>query len=226
MNAAARTFCYFKSTIGQKQLMALTGLAWCGFVLSHMLGNILLFVSAEAYNKYSHALVSNPLIYLAEAFLVLTLLAHIGRGVAVTIRNRQAKHIANLKGLSGEKNSSFAVKTMIFQGVLIFLFVVYHLVTFKFGTVYMANYGGVEMRDIHKLVVEVFQSPTYVLFYVVMMWILALHLSHGFHSSLQTLGLHHPKYNSKIKCLSHLYAGAVSIGFALQPLYVFFFHQV
>lgn len=215
--------CYFNSTIGQKQLMALSGLVWSGFVLTHMLGNLLIFVSPQKYNEYGHAIVSNPALYLAEAFLVLTLLAHIVKGMMVTVRNRRAKPVSTAVGLSGDKNSSFAVKTMIYQGVIIAVFVVLHLLTFKFGPHYTVDYGAGEIRDLHRLILEVFQQPVYVIGYFLCMIVLGLHLSHGFYSSIQTLGIHHPRYNPTIKVIGHIYAIAVSVGFAAQPIYVFLF---
>lgn len=214
---------YFNSTIGQKQLMALSGLVWSGFVFTHMLGNLLIFVSPQKYNEYGHAIVSNPALYLAEGFLILTLLAHIIKGIAVTIRNRRARPVTPAVGLSGEKNSSFAVKTMIYQGVIIAVFVVLHLLTFKFGPHYSVDYGKGEIRDLYRLILEVFQQPVYVAGYFLCMIVLGLHLSHGFYSSVQTLGIHHPKYNPAIKIVGHVYALAVSAGFAAQPIYVFLF---
>lgn len=221
--SAVRSISYFSTTIGQKQLMGLSGLVWSGFVLGHMLGNLLLFVSPEAYNKYGHAITSNPLIYFIEAFLVGTLLLHIVKGIAVTMKNKSAKPIVAATGLSGAKDSSFAVKTMIYQGVLIAVFVALHIMTFKFGTYYEVNYNGVVIRDLHKLVIEVFQSPVYVFGYVVCLIVLGFHLSHGFYSSLQTLGFNHPKYSPKLQLLGHVYAWVVAIGFISQPLYVYIF---
>ncbi len=222
---AARNTSYLFSTIGQKQLMGLTGLIWSGFVLSHMIGNMLILVSAESYNRYSHALISNPLLIIAEVALLLALIAHIVKGVMVTIRNKGAKPIPAAVGLSGEKNSSFAVKTMIYQGVLILVFVVLHLLTFKYGTHYTVNYGGVEMRDLHRLIIEVFQIPIYTFGYMACMIVLCLHLSHGFYSSVQTLGFNHPSYSPKIKILGYIFAVIVTLGFISQPFYVYFIHK-
>lgn len=216
---------YFRSTIGQKQLMGLTGLIWSGFILGHMLGNLLLFVSADAFNKYGHAIVSNKiLLYGTEAVLISTILIHIVKGIAVTIRNRSSRPVVPAVGLGPAKNSSFAVKTMIYQGVLILVFIVLHLITFKYGTVYETTVDGVVMRDLHRLVIETFQSPAYVFWYVVCLVLLGLHLSHGFYSSFQTLGIHHPKYNPLIQKAGFAYAALVTIGFISQPIYVLFFH--
>lgn len=216
---------YFKSTIGQKQLMGLTGLIWSGFVLGHMLGNTLVFLGADIFNKYGHAIVSNkPLLYGTEAILLSTILVHVIKGIMVTLRNKVSRPVTPAMGLGDAKNSSFAVKTMIYQGVLILVFIILHLITFKYGTYYETTVDGVVMRDLHRLMVETFQSPIYVFWYVVCLILLGLHLSHGFYSSFQSLGIHHPKYNPKIQKLGYLYAALVTVGFVSQPIYVFFFH--
>lgn len=216
---------YFKSTIGQKQLMGLTGLIWSGFVLGHMLGNMLLFAGPDLFNAYGHAIVSNkPLLYTTEFLLVGSILIHVIKGVLVTLRNRDSRPVKPLKGLGPNKNSSFAVKTMIYQGVLILVFVILHLITFKYGTYYETNVNGVVMRDLHRLVVETFQSPVYCFWYIVCLILLGMHLSHGFYSSIQTLGIHHPKYNPHLQKAGHAYAFLVAAGFISQPIYVFFFH--
>ncbi len=222
---AARSYSYLCSTIGQKQLMGISGLVWSGFVLTHMAGNMLILVSAEKYNRYGHAMISNPFLLAAEAVLVLALLLHVIKGVMLTYRNKSSRAQPPAVGLSGEKNSSFAVKTMIYQGVIILVFIVLHLLTFKFGTYYNVNYGDGEIRDLHRLIVEVFQSPIYAFGYMACMIVLALHLSHGFYSSFQTLGFHHPKYSPALKIMGNIYAIIVSLGFLSQPFYVYFIYK-
>jgi succinate dehydrogenase / fumarate reductase cytochrome b subunit len=128
------------------------------------------------------------------------------------------------KGLGPQKGNSFAVKTMIYQGVLILVFIILHIVTFKYGTYYETTVDGVVMRDLHRLIVETFKNPTYVAWYVLCLVLLGLHLSHGFYSSFQTLGLHHPKYNPHLQKFGHAYAWLVAVGFLSQPIYVYFFH--
>ncbi len=213
---------YLTSAIGRKQLMAVTGLLWSGFVLTHMAANMLILFSAEAYNKYSHALTSNPFIYLAEAALVFTLLVHIVKGVWVTIENKAARPKKYTMTPSGEKAPRFASKWMIYHGTLLAIFIVYHLITFKYGTHYSITYNGVEMRDLHRLVLEIFQSPIYVAFYVLCMIAVGLHLSHGFYSAFATLGLYHPRYSPMVSKFGYLYGLIIALGFISQPLYVFF----
>lgn len=213
---------YLMSSIGRKQLMALTGLAWSLFVLTHMAANLLILFDAEAYNKYSHALISNPFIYVAEAGLVLMLLIHVVNGVMVTIGNRSARPLKYAMTPSGDKAPRFQSKWMAYHGTLLLVFLVWHLVTFKFGTPYTVTYDGVEMRDLHRLVLEVFQSPFYVGLYLACMVAVGFHLSHGFYSSFATLGLYHPRYSPMIDKFGYLYAVIVAAGFMSQPIYVFF----
>ncbi len=213
---------YLMSGIGRKQLMAITGLLWSGFVFAHMLPNLLIIFSPEAYNKYSHALTSNPLIYIPEALLVFTILLHLVNGIWVTVENKRARPNKYEMAPSGEKAPRFQSKWMIYHGILLAVFIVYHLVTFKFGPYYSVTYNGVEMRDIHRLVIEVFQSPAYVGFYLACMVAVGFHLSHGFYSSFATLGFFHPRYSPAIEKFGYVYAAVVAGGFMSQPLYVFF----
>lgn len=221
MNKAA----YFCSSIGRKQIMAVAGLLLCGFVLTHAAGNMLILVGPEAYNKYSHAIISNPFLYVAEAGLVVFFLAHIFAGIAVTIKNFCARPKGYAVSASGEKKTSLTSKSMWIQGLIILGFLIYHLMTFKYGPHYETQVNGAAARDLFKLVNEVFQDPIHVAWYIVALLILCFHLSHGFYSSLQTLGMNHPKYTPKIKCISVLYGVVVSFAFISQPVYIYFFYQ-
>ncbi len=214
---------YLCSSIGRKQLMSITGLIWLGFVLTHMLGNLLIFAGADAYNSYSHALISNPFLILAEAALVITLLVHIFTGVKLTIENKAARSKKYAMPSNGEKAARFQSKFMIFHGSILLVFIILHLITFKYGAHYTTTVKGVEMRDLHKLVLEVFQNPIYVAWYCLALVSLGLHLSHGFFSSLASSGLYSPKYASAVSKFGYFYAVAVSIGFISQPVYVYLF---
>lgn len=211
------------ASIGKKYLMGITGLGLSLFVLTHMLGNVLLFVSAEAYNQYSHALISNKLIYVAELGLLALFIIHLGLGLRLTIENKLARGQRFNLTTNGAKSVSLASKTMIYHGVVLGVFTVHHLLTFKFGPHYDVNYGGVAMRDIHKLVLEVFQSPAYVAWYTFAMCALWIHLHHGFQSTFQSLGFNQPRYTPVIRKIGYAYAAIVALGFISQPLYVFLY---
>ena len=213
---------YFKSSVGRKHLMGLSGLGLSLFVLTHMLGNMLLFVGPQAYNSYSHALVSFELIYVIEAGLAALFLVHAVVGIGLARENRKARSQPYAMATNGDKAVSIASKSMIYHGLIILVFTIHHLITFKYGTVYTATYNSVEMRDLYRLVTEVFHNPAYVVWYVVALSFLALHLSHGFSSSFQSIGFNHPRYTPCIKRFGCVYAVIVAVGFLAPPLVIFF----
>lgn len=217
-----KTFLF--STVGSKQLVGLTGLGLSVFVFAHMAGNMLMFVSPKAYNLYGHALTSNPLIYLAEAGLVAFFGFHSLKGILLTFRNWGARKGAYSSRGSGEKKTSLVTRTLWLQGSLILAFLILHLITFKFGTYYEATYDGKTVRDLHRLIIEVFQQPGYVFWYFACLVLLGLHLSHGLASSFQTMGWSTPRYSPILKKISLVYGVVVAGGFISQPIYVYLFH--
>jgi len=212
---------FLRSTIGKKYLMGLAGLVWAGFVLAHMAGNLLMFISGDAYNLYSHALTSGYIIYAAETVLVLALVLHVYLAINLTLQNRSSKGSRYAVKATGEKKARFASTWMGVQGSLILAFVILHLATFKYGTYYETTVHGVVMRDIFRLMIEVFQSPAYVAWYLVALVLLGFHLSHGVGSVFQSFGWMDGNYQPILRKLSVVYAVVVIAGFMAQPLYVF-----
>lgn len=208
-----------RTSVGKKFLISITGLIFSGFVLSHMAGNLLLFVSAEAYNKYSHALVSNPAIYLAEAVLVIALLSHMALALSLAMENRAARGPKPYRPTSGQKATNLGSRWMVHTGLLIFVFLVLHLKTFKYGAYYEATYNGQTIRDIYRVVFEKFQDPLYVAWYEFSLLILFIHLRHGISSCLQSLGIASSR-NPKLQMAGWIFAALVAGGFAIQPLYL------
>lgn len=225
---------FLKSTTGRKYIMGASGLVWVGFVLSHMAGNMLILVSPELYNSYGHAIVSNKLIlYTAEIGLVLALIIHVFTAISLTRQNRSAKGLAATVQIgsryavapSGDKKPPSASQFMGVQGSAVLAFIILHLITFKYGNYYETTVNGVVMRDLHRLVVEVFHSVNYIAWYSVCLVLLMFHLSHGANSIFLSFGALERKMQSSIKRLSWLYAIVVTVGFLSQPLYVFIFHR-
>ena len=215
---------FLSSSIGKKYVMGLAGAGWTLFVLGHMAGNLLIFAGAEYFNKYGHAIVSNkPLLYGTEAFLIICLLVHVSFGINLTLKNKAAKPQKYAVGASTAKKSSWASSFMAIQGSLILAFIIYHIMTFKYGPVYWVEYDGVKMRDLFRLVSESFQDPMYVGVYLVCLSLLGLHLSHGVSSIFQSLGFNHPRYTPTLKKVGFLYAVIVVGGFIAQPIYLFLF---
>jgi succinate dehydrogenase / fumarate reductase cytochrome b subunit len=208
-----------------KYMMGVSGLIWTGFVLVHMVGNFLLFAGADAYNSYSHFLTSGKMVYLIEGLLIFSLLSHVLMGVRLTLKNKASRPQRYAVEAECQKGASWASKTMVIHGPILLLFIVSHLRTFKFGTNYTTNVGGVEMRDIYKLVIEVFNQPLYVAGYLFCLILLGVHLSHGVSSVFQSFGFNHRAYEEKIKTLGLTYAVVVLLGFVSQPVYVFLFQN-
>lgn len=209
-----------RSSIGKKFLMGITGLGISGFVLMHMAGNLLLLVSAEKYNLYSHALITNPLLPVAEIGLVAMFIAHVGLAIRLTRENRAAKAGRYAVSAQGAKNICPASKSMILSGLVLLAFLIIHLKSFKYGPHYDATYNGVVVRDLYKLVLEMFHKPVYSGFYIVSLVLLGLHLSHGFKASLQSLGVFSSK-NPLLARVGYAFAALVTIGFIAQPVVLF-----
>ena len=217
---------FLKSTVGRKYIMGLTGLVWMGFVFTHMAGNMLIFISPDAYNSYGHAIVSNKIIlYGAESVLILALIAHVFTAISLTLENRAARKTRYAVGPSGAKGASWASRTMAVQGSAVLAFIILHLITFKYGTHYDTTVNGVQMRDLSRLMFEVFQQPGYLAWYVVCLFLLMFHLSHGAASIFQSFGFLERKMQLGIKKFAWIYAIVVAGGFLSQPLYVYLFHN-
>ncbi len=213
-------FSFLTSTVGKKYLMGLSGLIWTGFVFAHMAGNMLMFVSPDAYNTYGHNLVSGNIIYFIEGLLILALLTHVGLAVNLTLENRRAR-TSRYAVLGGkEKGSRWASRTMALHGTIILIFLVSHLITFKFGAYYETTVDGVVMRDLFRLMIEIFTQPIYFAWYAISLVLLGFHLSHGVGSVFQSFGLLHPSYQPLIKTISWVYASVVVLGFLSQPIAV------
>ncbi len=220
---------FLKSTIGRKQIVALAGIGLALFVFVHMAGNMLILVSPKLYNLYGHALITNPLIYVAETGLVAIFLGHAVLALALTLRNWGSRKQRYARPPEIKSKPRLFSNTMWFQGLVILAFVVLHLLTFKFGTMYTIDYDGKTVRDLHRLVIEVFSQPIYVVGYIFTLILMFGHLAHGFSSVFQSLGLNGVRntsgYARAINIAGYIYSIVVVGGFISQPLYVFFIYN-
>jgi succinate dehydrogenase / fumarate reductase cytochrome b subunit len=213
---------FASSSVGTKILIALTGLGFAGFLVTHLAANLLVLVDPVGYNEYSHALISNPLIYVAEAGLVLLFVIHAFKAVTNYFANRAARPqgYAHTRRAGHTSRKSLASTTMIVSGLWLLLFIVVHLKTFKFGIWYETEPGG--MRDLARLVFEKFKQPLNVAFYVLSMVVVGLHLRHGLSSAVQSLGINHPRYTPLLMKAGMVVAVVMALGFALIPIVIFF----
>ena len=215
---------FFKSSIGSKYLIALSGLSLVGFLILHLAGNLLVFVSPEAFNRYADKLIHNPLLIPAELGLLALFLLHIFKAVTLWFGARDARPTgyAVKKRAGHTSRKSLASTTMIVSGTFLFVFVLLHLVTFKYGPHYTSAAHPGE-RDLYRLVVEIFSKPGYVVFYVISMVIIGFHLWHGTSSAFQSMGIDQGGMAPKIRAAGWGLAVLIATGFLIIPVWVFLF---
>jgi len=160
-------------------------------VLPHMLGNLQLYLGADALNAYSvwlREVLHGAGLWIARAVLLLSVILHIWSATSLTLTSRAARPVGYRERQWTE--STYASRTMRWSGVIIFFFVIYHLLHFTFGTVHPSFVEG----DVYHNFVTGFQSVPVSIAYIVAMIFLGLHLRHGVWSMFQTLGVSHPRY--------------------------------
>ena len=212
---------YFRSSIGRKHLVAITGLLLCGFLVGHLSGNLLLLVGPDAFNLYAHKLTSlGALLYVIEGGLAFIFLLHLYLAFRLNFENYQARGKYAVKKRTG-RGTTFMSATMPYTGLVLLIFLILHLLNLKFGSNYPVAVDGVPMRDIYRTTMEYFQSPVNVAWYVFAMVCAAIHTAHGVASAFQSLGLNHGKYYPKIKIASYLYAIVVGGGFAFLSIWAY-----
>ena len=228
MSAAATTIVdsriarLYRSTVGKKAIMAVTGLVLVGFVFGHMAGNLQFFLGPEVLNQYGRKLRElGPLLWVVRLALFGTVSLHITAAFQLWMLNRAARpeRYASLTATT----STYASRTMVYSGPILLAFVIYHLMHLTIGNAHPAFDHEL---NVYANVVRGFQQPLVAGFYLVAMALLCLHLYHGIWSMFQSLGLSHPKYTPKIKRLAAAVSLLLLAGFSSVPLAVLaWFHQ-
>jgi succinate dehydrogenase / fumarate reductase cytochrome b subunit len=220
---------YLSSSIGRKQLMGLTGMAWYGFLLAHLVGNLGMLGGAERFNQYGYLLLHTlaELIIPAEIALVLTLIAHIYLAITLSIENKKARPVAYEVKKGGKSKHTYM---MMMTGTAILLFIVIHIAHFRFAGAGMGNvmptvtYDGVTMSDLYANMLRAFSHWWYMAGYLVVFTLIFSHLAHGFQSSFQSLGFNHPKWTPLVKLGGLAYAGVICGGFAFLAVWAYLQH--
>ena len=219
---------FYRSPIGKKILTGVTGLGLATFIVAHMLGNLLLFFSSNAYNAYAHWLETvAPLLWAVELVLLVGVILHASLGIQIYLNKRRARPVAyNAYQSAGQpSHQTLSSRTMIWSGITLAAFIVWHLLTFKFGPRYpvAGTLAGTSesMRDIADLVFVTFQQPAYTLLYTLCLGLLGIHLRHGIWSACQSLGVLTPKTISFVAQLSLILAVVITLGFLIVPWAIF-----
>ncbi len=216
---------FFYSTVGTKILTGITGLGLTLFISFHMLGNLVLLASPDAYNQLAHLIHSSGvLLLIVELILLGIVIIHAWLGIVIRLKSEKARPIKYqmLKSAGEPSKQSLSSRSMIITGLVLLVFLVFHLASFKFGTYYMTSVDGVAMRDLARLVIETFRNPFYTFSYLAVMILLGLHLRHGFWSAWQSLGLLRAPWSSVVYTIAFFFALLIAIGFLVLPLAIFF----
>ena len=187
MNLLARAY---RSSLGKKYIMAITGLLLFLFVIVHMLGNLQVYIGRDAMNAYAALLKSKPaLLWTARAGLLIVAVLHIWSALQLAAENRAARPQPYAEG---KPIATYAARTILVSGLIILAFVVYHLMHFTFGVTnpeFMEMHDPLNRHDVYGMVIHAFRNPWVSVFYIVSMALLCLHLSHGVSSIFQSLGI-------------------------------------
>jgi succinate dehydrogenase / fumarate reductase cytochrome b subunit len=195
--------------------MALTGLVLIGFVLGHLLGNLLMFKGEAALNDYAKWLHDHAgLIWTARTVLIISVFAHIWVGIKLSLENKASREGG--PAVAATRRATLASRTMPYSGVVILGFLVFHLLHYTFKSVAVAYQGD----SVYQMVVAGFSQPAVAIFYIVSMLLLCLHLGHGVSSVFQTLGLRNERWRGRLDALAQAYAWFIALGFISIPLAV------
>lgn len=220
MQAAA----LYRSSIGKKALMAVTGLVWIGYVTMHMYGNLKVFQGAEHFNEYAEGLryIGAPifgylhLLTVARVAMVASIVVHVWAALSLYLQARAARPASYSTTKIVQAN--YPALTMRYGGVLIVLFVLFHLMQLTWGVQGISR--DFVSGDPYHNVVQAFQAWPVVAVYLLALLALGFHLFHGTWSMFQTLGLNSDDWDGTIRGLAWLVAIVVPVGFAVVPIAV------
>jgi len=209
------------SNVGRKVLMAVSGLFMLTFVVAHLLGNSTIFVGPDWINSYAEHLHELPLlVWPFRVFMFAMLCIHVFFGITLTLENWGAN--PGKYAVSKRPRSSFAGRTMIWTGLLLLAFLVFHLLHFTFkvtpGVVQVLDGEG--RLDVFSMMVAGLLNKKIAAFYIISMIVLFLHTSHGIQSFIQTLGLNNEKTLPKFSAIAKIVATVFLVGFSAIPVLI------
>ncbi|HEX4588361.1 MAG TPA: succinate dehydrogenase cytochrome b subunit, partial [Gemmataceae bacterium] len=225
------------TTVGSKYVVALTGLLLTGFVIAHMTGNLLIFRGREALNSYALFLKERgALLWAARIGLLIIFVLHVWLAMRLTLRNRAAR--PTRYAYEDTVQASIASRTMIWTGLVILAFVIFHLMHYTFGLVAATAPNGenylhleeslrraspqdpAQRHDVYAMTIYGFRNIPVAIAYIVAQLFLGLHLSHGISSTFQSMGWSAPRWWRLIRGVGLAIALAVVIGNIAMPLAV------
>jgi succinate dehydrogenase / fumarate reductase cytochrome b subunit len=212
----------WKSTIGRKYLVAVTGVLLTLFLAGHLVGNLLVYVGPEAFDEYAeflHHMLHGAGIWIFRIVMLAALAIHVAATISLTRQNRAARRQYECSNTIQATKSSLV---MIWSGLTILAFVVFHLLHFTVRV--DSDLAAIAARSPHAMVIAGFRNWLVVLFYIIAMTLLCSHLSHGVQAMFQTLGLRSSKTARVLDMLSLGYAVVIWIGFISIPIAIKIFN--
>ena len=214
---------FYRTSIGRKFIVALTGIILMAFVLGHLLGNLQIFIGPDWINGYAeHLRELGPFLWLIRAFLLLNVLLHIYFTILLAIENKRARP-KNYARKTAVK-ASFASRHMVVSGLVVLAFIVFHLLHFtghQFNPQFpLLKNDPLNHYDVYSMMVYGFRNVYVSVFYIVGLFLLTLHLTHGASSFLQSLGLNDQKLTPRLAFLGRLFAWLIFIGYTSIPVAV------
>ncbi len=208
------------SSIGKKLIMSISGLFLIVFLTVHMVMNLVAVFPLEGYDAVCEFMGTNPIIQLMVPVLAAGFIVHIIYAGMLTLQNQKAR--GNDKYASSSKTKvNWASKNMFVLGIIVLGVLCFHLTHF-WAKMQLLEWQGEESMLGSDLIVTVFKNPVVVAIYLVWIWALWFHLTHGFWSALQTLGTNNKKWYGRLKCIGIIYATILALGFSIVAVYFFF----
>lgn len=193
--------------------MAITGFCFCCFLSAHLMGNLLIYAGGEAFNSYANRLHSlGAVITMFELTLLIIAIVHVSTGVILFVENLKARSVKY--AIKKNITRSISSVTMPYTGLILFVFVIFHLFNFHF----------IDCADktIFQIVCGTFIKFEYAFIYTAAALVSAVHINHGFWSAFQTIGANHPKYTPVIKGAGSLFSVFIAAGFGFIPIFILF----
>src|SRR2546429_511207 len=216
---------YYRTSVGKKMIVAVTGVILILFVIGHLLGNLQIFLGPDWINGYSqHLRDLGPLLWAIRLFLLAAVVIHIYVTIQLAIENRRARPEAYVD--REYVKATFASRHMVITGLIVLAFIIYHLAHFtvrvtdrRFGLLKVDPLGH---YDVYSMMVYGFQNYCVSAFYVLGLFLLALHLSHGSSSFFQSLGFNDKKLTPRLALGGRIFAWLLFVGYTSIPVAILF----
>ena len=214
---------FYRSSIGKKIIVAITGVILIGFIVGHLLGNLQIFLGPDWVNSYAEKLRAlGPFLWVIRIVLLVTVLLHIYYTIRLAIENRRARPVRYKK--KEHVKATFASRSMAISGLVVLAFIIYHIAHFTVRVTdprfLLLKADPLNRYDVYSMMVYGFQNPIVSAFYILAMFLLALHLSHGSSSFFQSLGLNDEKMTPRLARSGRIFAWLIFIGYTSIPVAV------